>query len=288
MNVLGFDLDGGYERVRPASDGQAFERDLPPAEPPAHARSCCRRSPRWARRVSPTTRSTPSRWAWGRAAFTGLRIGVATAQALASSTGYRAAPGVSSLAALTEEHRRRAGAAPLIDARRGEVFAALYEAGELRFGPLAEPPEAVVERIRDAGVDPLAAGDGSVRFRGVLEAAGIGWRRRARAPTRFAGSRSAGWRRPRRRHRPRPSSPSTSDAPTPSLAVLADPRYRAPHLRRPAAGDRDRAARVPHALVAGDVRAQALQAVRGLPGGHPGRASWWAISSARATTRSGT
>src|ERR1035441_3013414 len=37
-------------------------------------------------------------------------------------------------------------------------------------------------------------------------------------------------------------------------------------LSRPAAGDRDRAPRVSDALVAGDVRARALQAVRDMPG----------------------
>ena len=49
-----------------------------------------------------------------------------------------------------------------------------------------------------------------------------------------------------------------------------------PHLRRPPAGRRDRAPRVPDAVVAGDVRARALQA-----GGHlPGRARSTASSSA--------
>ena len=35
------------------------------------------------------------------------------------------------------------------------------------------PPEALVERIAEEGVAPLAAGDGSVRFREMLEAAGV-------------------------------------------------------------------------------------------------------------------
>ena len=35
-------------------------------------------------------------------------------------------------------------------------------------------PEAVAERVREAGLVVQAAGDGSIRFRGVLEAAGIG------------------------------------------------------------------------------------------------------------------
>lgn len=107
----------------------------------------------------------------GPGTFTGLRIGVATARALASAAGVGLRP-VSSLAALAAGIDD-AEALPLIDAKRGEVFAALYARGERRFGPLAAPAEEVAERVREAGLSPLAAGDGSVRFRGVLEAAGI-------------------------------------------------------------------------------------------------------------------
>jgi tRNA threonylcarbamoyladenosine biosynthesis protein TsaB len=61
----------------------------------------------------------------------------------------------------------------LIDARRGEVFAGLYGPGKEEWPPFAAPPEEVVRRVREAEISPLAAGDGSIRFRGVLEAAGI-------------------------------------------------------------------------------------------------------------------
>jgi tRNA threonylcarbamoyladenosine biosynthesis protein TsaB len=108
----------------------------------------------------------------GPGTFTGLRIGIATARALASANGLPLRP-VSSLAALAAgiEAELRL---PLIDAKRGELFVALYGAGEEPlWGPLAEAPEHVAERIRAEGLTPLAAGDGSVRFRGVLEAAGI-------------------------------------------------------------------------------------------------------------------
>jgi tRNA threonylcarbamoyladenosine biosynthesis protein TsaB len=122
----------------------------------------------------------------GPGSFTGLRIGVATARALASATDLPLKP-VSSLAALAagiaEEHPGSASAAgaapspallPIIDAKRGEVFATLYgSSGELACGPLAERPERVAELVRERGLAPLAAGDGSIRFRGVLEAAGI-------------------------------------------------------------------------------------------------------------------
>jgi tRNA threonylcarbamoyladenosine biosynthesis protein TsaB len=111
----------------------------------------------------------------GPGTFTGLRIGIATARALASANDLPLKP-VSSLATLAagiEEEGDRP-LLPVIDAKRGEVFAALYaRQGERRWGPLAEAPEQLAERVRAEGVSPLAAGDGSVRFRGVLEAAGI-------------------------------------------------------------------------------------------------------------------
>lgn len=173
MNVLGFDTStAATSACVLRADGAAFERDTPPATPPAHARELL---PAIADVLAEAGLAYGDLEAIavgvGPGTFTGLRIGVASARALAVATGVGLRP-VSSLAALAEGID--AGARlPLIDARRGEVFAALYEDGELRFGPLAAPPEAIVERVRKAGPTPLAAGDGSVRFRGVLEAAGI-------------------------------------------------------------------------------------------------------------------
>ena len=107
----------------------------------------------------------------GPGSFTGLRIGVATARALAHATGADLRP-VSSLAALAAGIDAPVKL-PLIDARRGELFAALYEDREQRWAPFAAPPEELVERVREARAPARAAGDGAVRFRGVLEAAGI-------------------------------------------------------------------------------------------------------------------
>jgi tRNA threonylcarbamoyladenosine biosynthesis protein TsaB len=113
----------------------------------------------------------------GPGPFTGLRIGVTTARALAHAHRAELRP-VCSLAALA------AGVAadpslggdrpvlPLIDARRGEVFAALHRDGTTLWEPFAAAPEAVAGRLRDDAISPLAAGDGAVRFRDVLEAAG--------------------------------------------------------------------------------------------------------------------
>jgi tRNA threonylcarbamoyladenosine biosynthesis protein TsaB len=107
----------------------------------------------------------------GPGTFTGLRIGVATARTLAAANGLSLRP-VSSLAALAAGIESEL-ALTLIDARRGELFAALYEGVERRWGPVVDAPQEIVRRLEAADLRPRAAGDGSVRFRGVLEAAGI-------------------------------------------------------------------------------------------------------------------
>ena len=77
-------------------------------------------------------------------------------------------------------------------------------------------PEAVAERAREAGPGLLAAGDGSIRFREELEAAGIGVAADESRCTTWCGPcTSAGWRRRCRASRPRRSSPTTSEHPTP-------------------------------------------------------------------------
>ena len=65
----------------------------------------------------------------GPGSFTGVRIGVATAKALAWALGARlaAVPTLTAMAAdLLADHPERDLAVPVLDARRGEVFAAVY------------------------------------------------------------------------------------------------------------------------------------------------------------------
>ncbi len=89
----------------------------------------------------------------GPGLFTGLRVGVATARAIASARGLPAA-GVNSLEALAHPYRRRTGlVAPVVDARRGEVYWALYRADgtsvqELRPPAVARPDELAAELRR--------------------------------------------------------------------------------------------------------------------------------------------
>jgi tRNA threonylcarbamoyladenosine biosynthesis protein TsaB len=107
----------------------------------------------------------------GPGSFTGLRIGIATARALATAAELPLRR-VSSLAALASGIDASLRL-PLVDARRGELFAALFDSERELWPPFAAPPEEVVTRLRQGGFSPLAAGDGSLRFRGMLEEAGI-------------------------------------------------------------------------------------------------------------------
>ena len=116
----------------------------------------------------------------GPGTFTGLRIGVATARALAQGLGVPLHP-VSSLEALAAGIAHGTGAAPgtpilpLIDAKRGQVFAALHRAGEplgREWGPVAISPQELEARIANGPGSPLAAGDWALESIARLEAAG--------------------------------------------------------------------------------------------------------------------
>lgn len=113
----------------------------------------------------------------GPGSFTGIRIGVATARALGQARGLPLAgvPSTASLATGIPERPDRPRLA-VIDARRGEAFAAVLAPGEMLAGePQVLDPGALGELAQGLGsaVSPLAAGDGAIRFRSDLEAAGV-------------------------------------------------------------------------------------------------------------------
>ena len=112
----------------------------------------------------------------GPGSFTGVRIGVATAKGLAYGLGIPlvAVPTLAAMAAaLLEQGQDGDLAVPVLDARRGELFAAVYSRRgrwvETVAEPAALPPDVWWERIRAAAVDlePLVwGGDGVSRLLG--------------------------------------------------------------------------------------------------------------------------
>lgn len=176
MNLLGLDTSTpGSAAAVLRSDGQAFARDPAAADlagRPGHSADLL---PRAAAALAEAELDWSDLDAIavgvGPGPFTGLRIGVATARALAGAHGLELRP-VSSLAALAEGIDAPLRL-PLIDAGRGEVFAALYEGAAQVWAPFAAPAEQVAERVHHAVTDPLGAGSGSVRWGDVLQAGGV-------------------------------------------------------------------------------------------------------------------
>jgi tRNA threonylcarbamoyladenosine biosynthesis protein TsaB len=120
----------------------------------------------------------------GPGSFVGIRIGLATARGLAASTGVPVG-GACTLDALGGAMAEQAfpsavpmqgiggqkhgGNLAVLDARRGEVFAALYSAqGERLWEPMVIGPEALAGRLSVLPAPPRAAGSGAVRFRQEL------------------------------------------------------------------------------------------------------------------------
>ena len=174
MTIVGFDTSTAATSVCVLrADGQVFEHVPPPQrllEPPGHSRE-----------LLPLVRELMERAeiGWkdvdaiavgvGPGTFTGLRIGVATARALATAASVRVHP-VSSLTALAQGPGVTMA---LVDAKRGELFGAVYEHGTPATEPFATKPEGLAERAGRPLAGAVAAGDGSIRFRQYLEAAGV-------------------------------------------------------------------------------------------------------------------
>lgn len=108
----------------------------------------------------------------GPGLFTGLRVGVATAKALAAALAVPAV-GLTSLEVLAYPHRRQpAVVAAVVDARRHEVFRAVYRTS---CGRLVEvtpagvvTPAALAGELAALDEPVLAVGDGARRYAAVL------------------------------------------------------------------------------------------------------------------------
>jgi len=109
----------------------------------------------------------------GPGTFTGLRIGVATARALAQAAGAELCA-VSTLRALAVGSGHDGPVLAVIDARRGEAFAAAWDGDEALAGPVAVAPAALGDLV-DHGRPRswLAVGDGALAFRSELESAAV-------------------------------------------------------------------------------------------------------------------
>ncbi len=115
----------------------------------------------------------------GPGSFTGLRVGIASMQGIAFARGLKVVP-VSTLDALAHETARvrpsnQARLASWMDAQRGEVFAALYDASANHAlePPSSRSPADTLRAWRAAlGTNPVVfAGDGAVRYRDTIVAA---------------------------------------------------------------------------------------------------------------------
>jgi len=177
--VVGFDTATGDTAVCAAREGEVlYERlvGLTSDGNPRHSAALLAEVERAAEAAGGWTAVDRIAVGLGPGSFVGIRIGIATAHGLAASTGLPVS-GVCTLdalgRALGERPERAQPLLAVLDARRGEAFAALYapDGGRI-WDPFLAAPEELGERLATLAAQPLAAGSGAVRFRQELASRG--------------------------------------------------------------------------------------------------------------------
>jgi tRNA threonylcarbamoyladenosine biosynthesis protein TsaB len=175
--ILGLDTATDDTSVATWLDGSAMERRLgPDGGRPVHG----------TRLLATIEELVTTAGGWGEVdsiavgigpgSFTGLRIGISTARALAQSQGIPMVPvpSTSALLAGIAESPDADGRRPLavIDARRGEVFTALGN-GAKAGDPFVCPPGDLAAQVGpETLAGAIAGGNGALRFRSEIEASG--------------------------------------------------------------------------------------------------------------------
>ena len=177
MNVLGFDTStAATSACVLRSDGQAFELRPAPAAlfrgaGPASELLPARGGRARAGRARLAAAGRDRVWGVGPGAFTGLRIGIATARALVERPG--AGPAAVSCWRRWQPGSDAPLALPLVDARRGQLFGPRLTEPRRALGPVRRTRRRSVERSAHGGWRPACGRGGSITIRELLDSAGI-------------------------------------------------------------------------------------------------------------------
>ncbi len=189
MKLLGFDTATDITAVCVATEGRFFERASPEVSEerhPKHTQELLPEITEVLQRAGVSLRDIDEiAVGVGPGTYTGLRIGVATARALAQSLDLKLTP-VSTLEVvamgIADDCAVGDVVLPVIDAKRDEVFSCAYQPiqdkNDTVLKPLSEPfvskPLDIAKSLGDIEVgSAVAAGDGAVRYRTELQSVGI-------------------------------------------------------------------------------------------------------------------